>query len=330
VIAPGEGRLELVPAEEPGWTYRVLGADRGVLRIEGVVPGRYRARLSGSPGTEVSVRPGETLRLEVPGDPEPTVDPGPIRPSVRVTIPLPQRELLRGAGSIGVRIPTWDRPRTWSGERVARDGELRLSVPAGTEWIRLQPAGYRPVTLRPPADRAEWRPPPVIFETGAAMAVTVTDSDGRPVPGALVVAVQEEAGSWQQGRGDADGKLRLTGLEPDETAVVRIRAIGYVDWERAGVPPGEEVVAKLVPVAVVAVEVRHPDGLPAGLVEVEAVRVLEDGSGRAIANSRADSAGRLQLPLPPGRYRIECGNAATGILDLAPGETRTVELVLNR
>ena len=73
-----------------------------------------------------------------------------------------------------------------------------------------------------------------IADTGS-LQVVVADSDGNPVAGATVVASTPDSLTRKSGVTDADGKLRLIGLDPSDRYSVSVSAEGFQDQRNEGV-----------------------------------------------------------------------------------------------
>ena len=65
------------------------------------------------------------------------------------------------------------------------------------------------------------------FADTGALAVKVTDADGNPVVGAMVSASNAESLTQKSGATDANGELRLSGLDPSDEWVINVTANGY-------------------------------------------------------------------------------------------------------
>jgi len=73
------------------------------------------------------------------------------------------------------------------------------------------------------------------FADTGALKVKVTDSDGNPVAGASVSASTAESLTTRSGSTNANGELRLVGLDPSENYVLSVAASGYRSQRNEGV-----------------------------------------------------------------------------------------------
>ena len=161
-----------------------------------------------------------------------------------------------------------------------------------------------------------------------ALAGTVSDGGGSPVPGALVTST----GPWPTGGGmgrargpgrdgpaslaavtDLSGRFRIEGMEPGR---LRVSARKDAGWANAVVEVGEEETAHvdmtLVEGGMVSGVVRDSSGNPVANVAVAALpggRPSRPGESEVAVT---DGSGSYRLALPPGAYGL-AALRATGV-----------------
>jgi len=194
----GEGRFKLLTPPE--------GEFRVVIRSEGFAPNLFHVQ--GASGKklripEISLGGGEHVVGEVVDDLGAPVA------GARATLADPAKlERLR-----------FIRPERVAGVGVTGRGgwfELR-GVPRGLLVLVVDRDGYLPeyvpVNTRQPL-------PLVTLHRGGAIAGTVRDANGAPVPGARVVALSPEAGDGGEVHADVRGRFELRRLRPGRYDVV--------------------------------------------------------------------------------------------------------------
>ena len=176
--------------------------------------------------------------------------------------------------------------------------EPRFSVHAGIRYD----FGARKSVAAPPAPAPAPAPKPVVVApaapTESALALTLVDEDGAPVPG-VTVRISAK-GAEQTLTAGADGACRAEHLAPGETKL-RFEAKGFEPLERTftlapGAPVAQTITLKtLPPPSQVRGVVRSYGGKGlAARIRVEPVGV----------EARTDAGGAFQVDVPPGNYEV--------------------------
>jgi protocatechuate 3,4-dioxygenase beta subunit len=90
------------------------------------------------------------------------------------------------------------------------------------------------------ADGAENRVAPIVLEVGAAVAGTVRNVRGEPIPGADIFAATD-GGNSNDVATDAAGKFRFAGLSAGKPVMIFASASGFALKQANAVPPAEDV-----------------------------------------------------------------------------------------
>lgn len=182
------------------------------------------------------------------------------------------------------------------------DGRYRLTdlLPASYQ-IDGSAASFRPAAYRDRGQSAvrlaageTRRGVDLVLQPGGLDVIgAVKDIGGGPIEGAWVRATSRRAGASALTRTAADGSFRLWFVPGDLR--LEAQADGYANGERIAAAPGQTIEILLTPESVLA------------------GRVVEAGSGAAVAGARvevdessaiSDGDGRFRLTrLPPGRYK---------------------------
>jgi len=231
--------------------------------------------------------------------------------------PVPGTELSVSGGN----MTPWERICTReAGGTSGPDGRFRLGslMPGVSYSLRADSPRYADVHLRAVARVEPTEEVEIRFEPAGFIDVRVTDPDGRPIAGALVILDPfgrdfEIAGL---GRTGPDGRLRVGPLHL-YLLEMSVHATGYFQHRRddddavqpglAGEVPSLSVVLR--PGLEIRGRVSLPEGAFARKLEVSATSV-EDEDREVSADVDVDGEFRIS-PLEPGSYRLR----ATGVVD---------------
>jgi hypothetical protein len=301
--------------EEDGGDWQCIGLPPGfsgrlVTCREGVITGAAEVE-PGSPA-EVSIRElaaAALLRLDLP---EPLAPPAPN--SVRVLSP--------GAGDFAVRSD----PR-WTVRRV--DGiHVWIETPEAPPYgpIEVSAAGYVAKRIAIDAEPRCAEPFPVSLARAVALRGTVTDPDGMPVAGALLLARSNMPGGKGPVLGDAqtdsDGQFEIPGLEPVSH---RVRAChGEHGCGEEPAVPGIPVVVRLPGRGAFIGRVLSGGGAPEPgaviriLPTAESWATAEDRLTRLPLESRSGSDGRFRISAAEnGDFLVEVRGESAGVARFA-------------
>lgn len=208
-------------------------------------------------------------------------------------------------------------------------GEIDLTVPEDVGTLRLRVPGFLPVELPLPEGLGgkTWCFEPVALSRGTELALRIETPDGRPLAGAEVGYRQEATGTFGFAKADAAGRLVAGGFVPDGDVVLRVWAPGFGE-EVATVRPAGRDRPVTVPVprfGTLAVSLREADG-PVSDSKVGVRRLLPDGGEEGAASGFTDAAGRLEIDLGPGRYRVSAGGRPAVEVEVRSGERRDLEI----
>lgn len=312
------------PAARPG---RLLVTDAsGRVRAEGLDAG----------ATEVTLRHSRfaltALRLEATANPIEqcvTLQPG-RELEIRVTAagrPLPRAELTVEEGS---------RLRRWQAF-TDDDGWARLTgVGSGALAIRAGCAGHSPAYVAVPADTTASRRVTLDLPPELEVRGRLVDASGESVVGALVgLAAHEPFEREPRARETltgSDGSFALQ-APSNRTFRVAVREAGQPIWyydDRVGpVCAGGEPLQLVLPpelqaTSVLRAELIDHDGRAPAPTQLLAIRRSD---GETFAMAVAPQPGRVELRLPPDRYRVlafeqrRSGFVDLGEHELAPRET---------
>ncbi len=219
-------------------------------------------------------------------------------------------------------------------------GRYTLRVPAGrANTIRAAAPGYRRGGEAAALEAAPTgtRGPTLALEPAARVEGTVADEQGRPLPGALVTASENdprfgggrrmmrralrdrEAG--EQARSDAQGRVRIGGLDPARGYTLGAELTGWApaELEVNGLRPRQTrggLALVMKPGARATGRVTDADGQPLAGVEIRAGATPEGGSSRFFTislggeastrpDATTDAEGAFALAdLKPGRYDV--------------------------
>lgn len=134
---------------------------------------------------------------------------------------------------------TWVGPDNQSHTGVTgADGHLRVSdLAPGAYRINVRAAGYMPLAVRSPIISPAYVPAGntttvyVTMTPTGAIGGTVVDEEGKPVPGAIVVA-HAEPNREKTATADAQGRYLIADLEPRRTVPSGWMVKAYVPAER--------------------------------------------------------------------------------------------------
>lgn len=231
---------------------------------------------------------------------------------------------LQVAGAPGA-APEWRRAGTG---RTGADGVARVGAWPGAYLVAVRAPGLAPghaEVVR--AEGQEVTPVEVALAPGAALAGTVTGSDGRAAA-ARVSALPRLAASADLGAPAeeiasagtaADGTFRLDGLAPGTYALrVEAPSLHPVVLPRVAVPRAGPLELRLEPLATISGEVLGADGRPA------AGAVVRAASPDHAAEATTGADGRFTLSVPAGGYHLLAARgdeaaALPGPTALAPG-----------
>ncbi len=197
------------------------------------------------------------------------------------------------------------------------------------------PGPEEPATV-PTRSGAEPTPLPTPQEAPRVLAGLVRDDAGRPVPGARVVASRIRGVGSAAGITDDDGRFRLTDVDAVAYRAT-VRAPGHVARTVEPLLGGrDDVVVELVRAGILSGRITDAKtGEPVARASVSLrVVVGRDRFEPARDGRRRADRGRYRFEgLEPGRYRVAV-DGGTGVasprdVDIAPGETRTVDFVLS-
>jgi protocatechuate 3,4-dioxygenase beta subunit len=361
-----DGRFTLATRDEPQERVHMLSAEGGALRVGGVDPGHARPRL-------LVERDGyATDVVPVNGAHGGLADAGDIVLQAGAT--LTGRAVdADGAplARISIAVGGFAADRWYRGEdaelfelRTAQssgpDGRIRIpGLPAGPLRLHAEPEGYAAVEQEATLAVGEVTDVgDLVFGAGGHLSGRVVDADGRPVPGAELLArysiglgvggADQAAMVWsarvmfgdrmldQTAVADAQGRFTLTGLLHEMSHVnLLARAPGFDPALEASVQAGTaDLLLRLRPQASWRVAVTDAAGAPVPGAAVEAWRwdeaaewsadcdVVPEG-GTFVVRGAGLAATKLRASAPGHAARLESLPA------LKPGEIRetTVQLV---
>jgi protocatechuate 3,4-dioxygenase beta subunit len=225
----------------------------GVFELTGVPPGRYVLTAQTQPGQAGAARVAASTSIEVIdrdlGDIALT-----LVASVTVTgkVTVDGRAPTAADGNIGVQLTALQGSGGGSALRIQPDGTFAISgvIPGEFRfrtlnalghamWIKAAHFGADDVTNAPLRIDGEPRGRQLEIALSSSMAVvdvTVQDANGRPVSGALVVAVPDAArrtrsSLYKSGTTDANGQLHLADLAPGEYKLFATGDIEAGAWQ---------------------------------------------------------------------------------------------------
>ncbi len=249
-------------------------------------------------------------------------------------------------------LPTF---RSLGRATAAADGSFSLRLPTKTEWAELVAlkrgwgVGWTGWSTRRPQGRLT-----IELAPAASVSGQVLSEDGKPVPGATVMA-QVSRGrrrDWLLGEHldalktttGADGRFTLTGLPSAARVRLEVRASGYgtVGGWRYGedgevVAPAEGVELKLPPAAPVEVAAVEK-GTGRAVEDVTPVAIVFGKTSWKVGQPVAGKKGQFRWSdLPPGRGRVmltprrgvpDKWTGPSGAFESSAGRTARVRLEL--
>jgi hypothetical protein len=224
------------------------------------------------------------------------------------------------------------------GRRSARSGEDgRFEIfgvpPEGETTLRIFREGYLEVFLpiRPQGPELI-RDQRVVLRPASSISGTVTDPNGAPIAGAVVVFRTQEA--FQRQLTDSRGTFRFIGTPKDpKGAIIEMSAQDWLPYRGVvgdDIPVSDTITLQARPAVVLAGKIRTPKGTPASNARL----VLGDGRRSERIEVKADGAGNwrygpvdigvslkgLVLPAPDEGTRAFADLHVTG--EAAPGRFR--------
>lgn len=181
------------------------------------------------------------------------------------------------------------------GRRSARSGEDgRFEIfgvpPEGETTLRIFREGYLEVFLpiRPEGPQLV-RDQRVVLRPASSIEGTVTDPNGRPISGAVVVFRTEEA--FQRKRTDREGAFKFIGTPKNPGgAIIEMFAEDWLPYKGVignDIPVSDTIALRTRPAVILAGTVRTPKGTPASNARV----ILGDGTRSELVELKADGAG---------------------------------------
>ncbi|MBI4566318.1 MAG: carboxypeptidase regulatory-like domain-containing protein [Planctomycetes bacterium] len=279
---------------------KLVTDDRGHFEFDDVAPGLYRVAALGE-GWALSFADAERRRDERSVDLNLDLSPGVPLTGVVTSASLPVA---------GVRVSLWAAlPGTGFGrlERALREGVTddagRFSFSAVPRHIPLvllfRSERHRARELRlPSADTASRDPWIVDLDPGNAMTGFVHSTDGSPLAGAWVSAVQGEA-YVQEVQTDEAGRFMLGGLA-DRAGTLWVRSEGFVTQRVATSPgPGD-----------VRVTLLREGGLSGFILLEGASTLVVRQEGMSVRRALGTGGSFICLGLAPGEARISVEDGA--------------------
>ena len=339
-------------------TRRAVTDERGELLVRDVAPGRFVLVAAGfdGDGAETGVAPTPCSR-------EVAVRAGEV---VEATLALPLGVVVEGEVVDGAERPVagasiWlgDSNQSFSdGALVASSdehGRFRLESVAPLHYLAARAPGFATtgaIAATFGLDRSHLRKVRLVLgQRGGALRGRVVDGAGRPVAGALLVAVGEERGSWLNSDGSigagpppcsarsgADGRFEIAALPLGEASVAAL-ADGFAPrTENVRIEGGDAAERELVLTkgGSLVGTVRDADGAPLAGVSIVAMLSFEPRLfllGQRAA--RSDERGGFAFEhVTPGlvTLRVDAGTRGSTMQNctVAEGAELRVDLVLAR
>ncbi len=330
VVVDRDGRpvakasVDLAPAapggtDEPPATRRVLTDEEGRFEVGSLERTRWRLAASTARATSAS-----------------TVEVVPPARGLRIALVRHGRVVLRLLAAGGT-MPADIEVRRTRGDEILRSsapvraGLVELDGFDGTaETVEVIADGFAPLRFEVTVGLGETRDLGTLpLTSGEPLAGVVVDARGDPVVGAAVVA-----GHHGRAFADRDGRFAFTGL-PAGPLTLLVGAEGFLPFERSVTVGGAEASALRLVLArgarvrgIVLTERGEPaEGLRVTLLPL-------DGEGdpkERAASLRTDEDGSFELRVPPGRWRVEGGEAGRvatlGEVVAVEGESTEITLV---
>ncbi|HUM02735.1 MAG TPA: carboxypeptidase regulatory-like domain-containing protein, partial [Thermoanaerobaculia bacterium] len=253
-----------------------------------------------------------------------------------------QRRMGRGGGAGGaVRfLAASGRAEAKPDAVTGNDGAFALNGLADGDYtLTVTRTGYASketsVTVKGP-EESTW--PPIALAPGVAVAGTVKDSQGLPVPGATVF-VLADVGRAQATATAGDGSFRLGDLPAGRAVMLAVNADGYASARSGATPPAENVAIVLH--ATAALRGRVEDAAGGGPIFEFTISLSAGGAGSFGFGGRGGGVfggpapqnfrsadGSFELDnVPPGTWTVHAAapsyrTAEVSGITLASGETR--------
>jgi hypothetical protein len=265
------------------------------------------------------------------------LDLGVLRPTPLLPLEVRVVDERTGHPVSGASVSAGGEPR-----RTRRDGRVTVARPQRCTAVRVQHPRF--ATEVQPLVRVVTGEVTVSVAPGSMVAVTVTDSAGRPVPQAEVLVTRWDENAWSENvRGapvtarafpDAEGRVYFSAVELGRSffAARLLPRLGgrlgsALHWTEVDVAPGEQVDLALVvprletlhgevrlgrePLAGAELQLERGPHEFAGLTEAATQASFRETPARA----RADERGRFVFPhLTEGDYSLTVRHAASALL----------------
>ncbi len=189
--------------------------------------------------------------------------------------------------------------------RTDAEGVYRLRLSAGkNRRIGGGAAGYRSEYERVEVSAGSQDGPLIALGVAATLVGRVADGEGQGVAGAQVTAVRSDAWDHPKTRTGADGRFRLTGLDPESVYEVVATARDFVP-ARQTVRPAPDLSIELVldPGRALVGFVVDEGGAPIGGAKISLFEIEAD-LARRMRGQAADDSRRSTESNPDGSFRI--------------------------